>query len=152
MGILANSASVTMTSSSSDAVSTGYVLGEQIALTTNPTGSTYAWSTTIPNNSAPARSALSAASGASVTFVPDADGIYLVSCTVDGTTTYVIRVTVVNVAFSTVTQAIRLSPVEDNAVPAPAAGRTLYFSATQDAVVLKDASNRVFIVDVTEVT
>jgi hypothetical protein len=151
MGILASSSSVTMTSSSSDAVSTGYVIGEQISLTTNPTGTTYAWSSATPSGSAAARSALSATAGANVKFTPDADGVYVVSCTVDSATTYVIRLTVVDVAFSTVTQVVRLSPVEDNAVPAPATGRALYFSATHNAVVLKDPSNTIFVVDTTEV-
>lgn len=51
MGILANSASVTMASSSSDDVASGFVTGESIALTTNPTGTSYEWTLGRPEGS-----------------------------------------------------------------------------------------------------
>ncbi len=137
MGILANSASVTMTTSTSDDVSSGYVTGEQIALSTNPSGTTYLWGWSIPSGSAAGRSALQSPTDPNPTFVPDQAGTYLLTCTVDTTTVYVLRVTVAAVSVSESAQVLRLSPVGDATVPPPAAGVCLYFSSTQNALVTK---------------
>jgi len=136
MGILANSASVTMTSSSSDAVSTGYVTGEQITLSVNPTGTSYTWGASVPAGSAPGRSRLLGTSDPSPTFVPDVAGTYLITCLVDSTS-YVLRATVAALSVSDSTQVIRLSPVGDTTVPPPAAGVSLYFSSDANALVTK---------------
>lgn len=137
-GILANSASVTMSSGSPDNTQAGFVVGEQIVLATNPTGTGYSWAQSIPAGSAPARSALSDAGVSSPRFTPDVAGIYTIVCTVDSTTAYVLRLSVALVASASVAQALRFSPVPDASVAAPALGLTLYFSSDANALVTKD--------------
>ena len=136
MGILANSVSVTMSSSTADDVSSGYVTGERITLTTSPTGTNYVWSHGTPSASARARSALSDTTGASVDFFPDAGGTYTVQCDVDGTV-YLLRLTVQDASVSENVEALRLSPRGDTTVPAPALGFALYYSADQATLVVK---------------
>lgn len=134
-GILANSASETMTAGDTAADNThaGYIVNEQITLSTTPTGTTYVWSLSKPSG-ATSRSDLSDSTSASVVFVPDFAGTWTVTCIVDGTTTYVLRLTATAVAITSVANAHRFSPVTDNAIPSPATGLTLYCSS--------DASNK----------
>lgn len=152
-GILANSASKTMVAgdTSADKVVSNYVAGERILLTVAPTGTTYAWSSSAPSSSSAARSALSADSGASVFFTPDVGGTYLITCTVDGATVYVIRITVQAAAVAEPVEAVRYSPRADSTVPAPAAGRAMYFSSDQNAMVTKDPSGTIRTLDETVV-
>lgn len=150
MGILANSASVSMASSSSDDVKAGYVVGEQIVLSTTPAGSRYSWGTSLPSGSAPLRSALSATDIASPRFTPDVAGVYVVVCDVDGTP-YVLRLSVTMRATISIAQALRFSPVPDDSVAAPAVGAVLYFSSDQDALVTKDSAGAIATIDTTAV-
>jgi hypothetical protein len=147
MGILANSASSTQTSSGADASVSGYVVNERIVLTTNPTGTDYVWALGGPANTTVARSALSAETGASVTFTPDVSGYWVATCTVDSTTTYVLRISVENTAISQLVEAVRFSPKSDSSVPTPAVGQTMYFSSDQDALVVKDSAGDIFPVE-----
>lgn len=151
MGILANSTSVTMTTSTSDDVSSGYILNEQVRLTLTVSGTTWLWSQSIPNAAGPSRSALDSYTSATPKFIPPAAGVYVLTCLVDGTTTYVLRIGVTATASVSVDQVIRLSPVTDTQVPAPAVGVSLYFSSTQNALVVKDTTGAVKTVDLTAV-
>jgi hypothetical protein len=146
-GLLANSASKTQTVTSADATSTGYVTGERVVLTTTPTGTDYAWAISLPSGSSPVRARLSSATAAAPTFTPDIGGTYTIVCTVDGSTTYVLRITVTAIALSVPTEVLRLAPVADASVPAPAVGLALYYSATQSALCVKNAAGAVFPVD-----
>jgi hypothetical protein len=152
MGILASSASKTMTSSSSDDVSTGYVTHERVTLSTNPApgGAVYQWGMSAPMGSALSRSTLTSYEDATPSFVPDVAGVYTVSCTVNGVA-YVLRLTATSAAFSHMAEAIRLSPKTDASIPAPAAGAVLYYSATQGALCVKTPDNAVSRVNVTPV-
>lgn len=134
-GILANSASETMTAGDTAADNTraGYVVGEQVTLSTTPTGTTYSWALAKPSG-ATSRSDLSDTTSASVSFVPDYAGTWTITCIVDGSTTYVLRITATAVAITSVANAHRLAPVTNNSVPAPALGLTLFCSS--------DASNQ----------
>lgn len=145
-GILANSASATMlaAATSDDNAVGGRVTGEQITLTVSPSGTDYAWSWSIPSSSSPARSALSADTGASVTFTPDVAGVFTVVCVVDGTDSYTLRITVTSTAISQLVEAIRQTPKVDATVPAPALGLTTYFSDTLSQWAGKDPSDRVW--------
>lgn len=142
-GILANSASVSMSSGLADNTKAGFVVGEQITLSTLPTSTLYAWAQAIPAGSAPARSALSDDDVASPRFTPDVAGIYTLTCTVDGVTVYILRLSVTLRAAASVTDALRFSPIADASVAAPAVGRTLYFSSDANALVTKDPSGTV---------
>lgn len=133
-GILANSASVTMTSGDTalDNTKAGYVVGEQITLSTTPTGATYSWGLAKPEG-ATSRSNLSDSTSASVVFVPDYAGTWTVTCVVDSTT-YVLRLTATAVAITSVANAHRFSPTTNTSIPAPSLGLTLFCSS--------DASNK----------
>lgn len=150
MGILANSASVSMTSSGSDATKTGYVVGEQVVLTVNPAGESYAWAMSMPASSAPARSMPNATDTARVIFTPDVAGEYVVVCDVDGTV-YRLLLSVTMRATTTLAQSLRFSPVPDASVAAPSGGRALYFSSDQNALVVKAPDGSLATVDLTAV-
>jgi len=152
-GILANSAAHTMVSgdTSPSDVESGYVTGQQVTLTTFPTGTTYVWGLAIPAGSASARSGLSSATAASPTFTPDVAGEYVVTCVVNGSTSYVIRCSVAAVAATNLVGAIRFMPMTDSSVPTPSTGVSLYYSSTQSALAIKDANGDVSTVDVTAV-
>jgi hypothetical protein len=151
-GILANSPSVSMTSGTADAAQAGFVVGEQVVLTTLPVASsTYAWSLAIPAGSAAARSGLDDDDAASARFTPDVAGVYTAVCTVDGVTAYVLRMAATLRASASVAQAHRYSPVTDSSVAAPSVGRTLYFSSDQDALVVKDPNGDLFEVQLTAI-
>ncbi len=126
-----------------DNTKAGYVVGEEIALTTLPTGTLYAWAQSIPAGSAPARSALTDAAVAATRFTPDVAGIYTLVCTVDSATVYILRLSVTLRASASVAQAMRFSPVTDASVAAPALGVTLYFSSDAGALVTKNAAGTV---------
>ena len=127
-GITANSASVTMAGgdTAADKAVGGFVTGEAVALATSPTGSTYQWAISRPEGSSAARATLSSASSATPSFTPDVGGYYTVSCTVDGTTVYVLRASVTQVAVTTALEALRLQPKSAASVVAPPVGRALF--------------------------
>lgn len=148
-GILANSVSRTMLAAetAADKAVSGYITNEQITLTVSPTGTDYLWSQAKPAGSS-ARSDLSASTGASVVLTPDVEGYYLVTCIVDSTTTYVIRMAVVNISAVSTLGAMRLTPNEDAQIPTPPLGVTLYFSSDQSALCFKDSSGVVNVIEV----
>lgn len=140
MGILANSVEKTHSSSTSDDTSLGYVTASRITLTTTPTGTTYSWALGQPSASSPARAALSAETGASVNFVPDVAGYYNIICTVDGSTVYILRISVEATAVSSLVDSLRHSPKSDSSVPTPALGLAQYFSSTQSTLCSKTSA------------
>lgn len=145
-GILGNSVSVVMTTSTTDQIQSGYVTGEQILLSTTPAGLSYLWSASVPQGSAAGRSAIVGVTDPKI--VPDVPGTYLVTCLVNGATFYQLRLTVTALSVSQSTQATRYSPVTDASVPAPAAGVCLYYSSTQGALCVKNPDGSVHVVTV----
>jgi hypothetical protein len=131
-----------------DKAAAGWVTREQVTLTVTPTGTSYAWSIAKPSASGSA-CALSATSGASVTFTPDVEGYFTVVCVVDGSTTYVLRMAVVAVASATTLSVSRLLPLSDSQVATPSTGVALYYSSTQSGLSYKDTSGVVHKVTVT---
>jgi hypothetical protein len=151
-GILANSASATMTTGTVDGAVSGRITGEPIRLTTNPTGATYSWALGLPSGSNAARAGLDDATAAGPSFTPDIAGLYVATCTVDGVTAYTLRVAVVRLAASNFLEAGRLSPVTDAQIPTPAVGLTYYCGSDHaNALCVKDSAGDVFTVDVTAV-
>jgi hypothetical protein len=136
-GILANSASVTMVSGTANNTQAGYLVGEQITLSTNPTGSIYSWGESIPSGSSSAKSALSSTTEASPRFTPDVAGEYVVTVTVDSTTTYVLRCSVTAAPSVALVSTMRLLPVLDANVPIPATGVTLFYSSDDDVMKIR---------------
>ena len=144
-GILCNSASKTMLAgaTSADNAVSGRVTGEQCTLTVSPSGTDYEWSIAIPSSSSAARSALSATTGASVTFTPDVAGVYTITADVDGDI-YVLRITVTSTAISQLVECIRQTPKANATVPAPALGLTQFVSDELDQLAVKDPSDRIW--------
>lgn len=140
-GILGNSSSSTMVSgdTSADNTAEGYVTNEQITFSVTPTGAAYVWGLAKPSGST-ARASLSADDTATVTLTPDVAGYYVVTCTVDSTTTYVLRISVTQVAQTTSLEAIRFSPKLPAAVPTPALGGALFWNTTANQLFVKDAA------------
>lgn len=118
-------------------VISGYVSGEQIALSAVPSGSAFVWGLAIPSGSTAARSSLDSTDAASTTFVPDVPGEYVVTCTVDASTAYVIRCSVAASAAAAATGAIRFLPLADSIVPTPSTGATMFYSSTASAMSFK---------------
>ena len=150
MGILANSASVAHASSSSDDTKSGYLNQEPISLSVSVSGTTYSWGLASPVDSVNAR--IRGDDQATPSLIPDVAGYYVITCMVDSTTTYVLRISVTDTVVATLKEALRLQPKADAQVPQPAAGLVLYCSSTQsNALCVKDASGNVFLVDLTPV-
>ena len=146
-GIIANSASVTIAggATSPDNTKAGYLTAEQIALSVTPSASSFAWSLAVPSGSS--RATLSGTSASAPTFTPDVAGFYTITVTVDGSTTYVLRCSVVAVAVTTFAQAMRLQPVADASVTAPALGEAVFFSDDVDRLRSKDTAGAVRDID-----
>jgi hypothetical protein len=147
-GIMANSASKTMLAgaTSADNSVSGYITNEQITLSVTPTGSAYVWGLAKPSGST-ARSVLSSSTGATPLVTPDVAGYYTVTCVVDSTTTYVLRISVAAVSITTIAQAFRCQPVANSTVPTPSTGESLYFSDDVDRLVVKTSAGVVREVD-----
>ena len=141
-GILANSVSATMVSgdTAADKSVTGYLRNERVTLGVTPTGSAYAWTLSAPAGSSAAKCALTDDDVAAPVFVPDVAGTYVITCTVDATTSYAMRLTVLNVAAADVIEAIRLTPRTDAQVTAPSVGVVLYYSSTQSSLAIKTSA------------
>lgn len=128
-GIMANSASATMSagSTSADNTATGYLTRESIGLTVTGSGSSFLWNLSKPSASG-STSALSSSTDASCSFSPDVDGYYVVTCLVDGTTSYVLRIATADVSPVGTITAMRFLPVANATIPTPAAGATMFYS------------------------
>jgi len=151
-GILANSVSKTMEpgDTSVDNTTSGFLTLESIVLSTSPGGAAYSWGLAKPEGST-ARCALSDATAAAPTMTPDIAGDYVITVTVDSTTSYVLRANVTQTAITTAYEAIRLSPKSDASVPTPIVGCALYWSEDQSALAVKDSAGVVSTVDLTPV-
>jgi hypothetical protein len=151
-GILANSASYTMTSSDTavDQALSGWIRNERITLSTSPAASSsYVWSLTNPYGSSSAKSYLSSTTSSGPNFVPDIGGTYVVTCKVNGTTDYVLRASVLDTASVEPVEALRMTPRADAQVAAPSLGVVMYFSSTQQKLCIKTSSDAVFSVNTT---
>jgi hypothetical protein len=145
-GITASSASKVLLagSTSADKSLGGFAVGEMVTLATSPTGTEYQWGQAFPAGSSQARAAISATTGASVTFVPDVAGVHTITCLVDDVTSYTLRLTVTSTAISQLAEAIRQTPKADATVPAPAVGLMVFFSDTFSQWAVKDPSDRIW--------
>lgn len=146
-GITAVASSATHAASGADVTASGFVTGETVALSTSPTGTNYQWALASPSGSNAARVRFAGDDTATASFTPDVAGVYAISVTVDGVV-YALRLTVTQLAQSYALEALRLLPVADAKVPAPSAGVALYFSATQNALAVKDTGGVVHTVNI----
>lgn len=140
-GIKANSVSVSMLDGDTavDQAKAGYVTAEQVTLTTTPTGASYSWALSTPAGST-ARADLSSTTAAGPVFTPDVAGYYVVTVTVGGSTAYILRLSVTQVAAVDTYEAVRFAPKAPTAVPTPPLGEAMFFSSTDARLVSKDTS------------
>jgi hypothetical protein len=142
-GISATSVTKTHVASGADVTTSGFISKERVTLAASPAGGGYAWSLSVPSDSAPARSALDDATGTTPAFTPDVPGIYVASVLVDGATLYVLRLSVAAIGIVRVAEALNLLPLADSQVPTPQLGVALYYSTDLNAVAKKDTSGTV---------
>ncbi len=143
-GITAQSATKTHAagSTSADLSISGYVTKEQISLGVTGTPTTCQWSLSKPSNSG-LGSGLDTPNQLTCKFTPDVDGLYTVSCLVDGATTYVLRIAALNVANISFLSAIHLLPCADSQVPVPRSGIMLYFSSETNMLSIKKSDGSI---------
>ena len=152
-GITATSVTTSLVAgdTSTDKNIAGFIVGEKITLGLTSAGTTRTWSLGAPNGSAVAKSALSDDSGTAPYFTPDVAGYYVLTCIIDGTTTYILRIACAAQASVDQAGSIRFAPLADGEVPTPVAGVTLYYSSTQSALCIKTTAGAVRTVDTTAV-
>ncbi len=128
-GITAVSATTTLDAGSTTADNTvsGFVSKEQIALGLTGSPATALWSLSKPSTSG-SSCRLDDETSLRPLFSPDVDGVFVVSCLVDGTTTYVLRFSVVSTAITSAVSAFHFLPCLNAQVPTPSSGRTIFFS------------------------
>jgi hypothetical protein len=143
-GIMANSATETMVAgdTSVDKAVSGYLTRETIALTLTGSPTSARWSLAKPTTSG-SITRLSETDELSTSFSPDVEGYYTVTCVIDDTTSYVLRVAVAQIAAVSTLTTVRLMPLADAQVPAPATGQTLFFSSDVESLVAKDSTGTV---------
>lgn len=148
-GILANSATVTMVDGDTavDKSVSGYLRNEQITLSVTGSPASFSWGISKPSG-ATARSSLNDLDVASVTFTPDVTGYYVITCNI-GSTTYVIRIYVIDVALLSSIEGIRLAPVAAASIATPALGAVLFWNETTGLLSIKKTDGTVQTVDVT---
>jgi hypothetical protein len=114
---------------SADNSAGSYLKGEQITLSTTGSPTSYSWSLAKPAGSTTSCD-LSGDDDASVLFTPDVAGYYTAVCVVDGTTTYILRMSVIDVSLTTMAQGFRLMPILAASVPVPSLGTVVYYDKT----------------------
>lgn len=140
-------ASVLAAATAVDKTATGFIVGQRATLGTSPAGSNYTWGLSRPSDSS-ARADLTDTSAATPSFLLEVAGVYIVTCTVDGTA-YTLTITVTEPAVATIRNAINFPAVADANVPTPVSGVTVYYSSEESALVQKDTSGVISIVDIT---
>lgn len=154
-GILANSASKTMTSGDTtiDNNESGYVSGEMITLSVvlpapeAVTGLTLEWGLSIPDSARPDRTRLITAGENSMRFTPESgvSGYYVVTVVINQSTSYVIRLGVSEVSQVTVLGALNLMPVLEASVLPPNSGLTLFVDVADNLLKSKDSDGNITI-------
>ena len=143
-GITAQSATTTLGAVDTTPTNTvsGFVSKEQIALGLTGSPTSALWSVSKPSNSG-AASVLIGETGISALFSPDVEGTYVISCLVDGVTTYTLVLPVVNTAFTSALSAIHFLPCSNAQIPTPRSGVTVFFSSDSGVMSQKTTSGTV---------
>jgi hypothetical protein len=137
-GITAQSATTTLASGSTQADNTtsGYVTKEQIVLGVTGSPVSVLWSLSKPYNSNPACS-ISDPYSLTPVLTPDKEGIYTISCVVDGATQYILRISAVDTSAVSTISSIHLLPSQDVQIPTPRSGAIIFFSSDSNSLAVK---------------
>ncbi len=143
-GITAQSASKSLLSGETipDNTTTNFLVKEQISLGISPSPQTVLWSISKPYLSN-TTAYISDNTSYNPVFTPDKDGIYTVSCLVDSTTTYVLRINVLNVSEVTRLSSLHLMPCSSAQIVPPNSGGVLFWSSDTDSLSIKYPNNSV---------
>lgn len=152
-GISAVSASKSHAHSGADVTASGsFVVNEQVTLSATPTGTSYQWELSIPAASSPARSALDDDTDGTPKFTPDVAGLYVVSVTVNGSTLYVLRLSVAAPGVVRMGEINNMLPLTDAQVPTPQTGFSFFCGADHSNLpCIKKTDGTVHTVDLTAV-
>jgi len=144
-GILANSASVSMVSGDTAASKNmfGYAKTEAITLGVTPAGTSWVWAMVPPSASLARTARLSSTTVAAPTFTPDVDGTYVITCMVDGTTSYTIHCVVVNETTAVQVPHVTWTPKAPADVVAPAGGLRQFYNSATSLMAFKDSDGNV---------
>lgn len=129
-GITAISATKTLGAGDtiSDNTVSGFVSKEQISLGITGSPIDALWSISKPSTSSSACK-LDDVTSLRPKFSPDVDGVFVVSCLVDGSTTYILRFAITNTAVTSAISAIHFLPCLNSQIPTPSSGVTVFFSS-----------------------
>jgi hypothetical protein len=130
-GILANSPSATMVAGDTavDNTRVGYLVGEQVTLSVTPAGSIFSWGLAKPGG-ATVRSDLNATNLPSVVLVPDIEGFWTITATVDSTINYVLRLDIADQTPNSLTGALRFLERTGASIVVGPSGETMFFDST----------------------
>ncbi len=137
-GITAVSATKTLSSgdTTEDHSVSGFVTKEQISLGLTGSPLIALWSLSKPTTSG-SSCQLTSESSLTTKFTPDTEGIYTLSCLVDGTTQYVLRISALRVSTISTISAIHLLPCANSQIPTPQSGVILFYSSDSEKVSIK---------------
>ena len=143
-GITAVSSSFTLGSGSAipDNSVSGFKNKEQVSLGVTPSPSTILWSISKPYGSN-ITSKISDVNSYNPVFTPDKSGVYTVSCLVNGSDTYVLRINVAETSISTFLSSIHFIPTPNVSVTAPKSGGILFWSQDSDKLSIKNTDDTV---------
>lgn len=120
----------------------GFVSKEQISLGLTGSPTTALWSISKPINSG-SYCTISDENSVNPVFTPDVEGIFTVSCLVDGSTTYILRFSIVNIAVTSAISAIHFLPCLNSQIPTPSSGVTVFFSSESGQMSKKSTNGTV---------
>lgn len=143
-GITAVSATTTLGASEAlpDNSVSDFVSKEQISLGLSGSPTSATWSLSKPSRSGSA-CALDDDTSLRPKFSPDVDGIYVVSCLVDESTTYVLRISVAQTAIINTISCLHFLPCANSQIPTPSSGVNLFYSSDSDSLAQKRSDGTV---------
>jgi hypothetical protein len=152
-GLIANSVSVVMVSGDTLPEQTwdGFLVDEMVTLAVTPAGTSYSWGMSLPNGASSVRASLSSTTAAAPTFTPDTAGEWVLTCLVNGITTYVMRLGVTSVATMTFAQVARLQAVADSAVSNPSGTTLALYNSATHGIVVKTSAGVIYTINKTVV-
>ena len=137
-GITAISPNGLVDAGSSSPVNTasGFLTKEQISFGLTGSPMSAIWSLSKPSTSGSACSIIGASSLNPV-LTPDTEGVYVVSCLVDGSTTYVLTLSIVASSSVSTISALHLLPADPVQIPTPRSGATVFFNLLTSEIAAK---------------
>lgn len=113
-----------------------YITKEQISLGLTGSPLSAVWSISKPSSSG-LGSKLVSTTALTSAFTPDTEGIYTVSCLVDGVTTYILRIGVLSVANVSAISCLHLLPCSSSQIPVPRSGVMLFYDLDSEKLSIK---------------